>query len=72
MPWRYSAPPARGKFQLPQRLAELALVRGAEGLRVPSATRLGANLIVFPLNLQPTSALSVVGSRAPRLYISLP
>ena len=59
-------------YLLPQRLAELALARGAEGLLVPSATRLGTNLISFPVNPQPISALRVVGSRDPRLYVRLP
>jgi hypothetical protein len=41
-------------YRVPQAIAAAAIARGAEGLLVPSATRLGDNLIVFPDHLQPT------------------
>ena len=56
-------------YTIPQALAAAARERGAEGLIVPSATRLGDNLIVFPDRLQAASELVVVASRDPRLYM---
>jgi RES domain-containing protein len=55
-------------FAIPQALAAAARERGAEGIIVSSATRLGDNLIVFPDRLQAASELVVVASRDPRLY----
>jgi hypothetical protein len=40
-----------------------------EGLFVPSATRLGTNLIIFPDNLSSTSEIQVIDSIVPRLRI---
>ncbi len=37
---------------------------------VPSATRLGDNLVLFPRQLRPDSRVSVVSSRDPQLYVS--
>lgn len=54
-------------YRIPQALAAAARERGAEGIMVPSATRLGDNLIIFADRLAATSKLSVVGSRDPRL-----
>jgi hypothetical protein len=56
-------------YSIPQALAAAARERGAEGIIVPSATRLGDNLIVFPDRLQAGSELVVVASRDPRLYV---
>lgn len=52
-----------------QNLALNALTAGAEGILVPSATRLGDNLVVFPDNLQPGSRLEIISSRDPVLYV---
>ena len=52
-----------------QALGAAANSRGLEGLIVPSATRLGDNLIVFPQNLRAESRIAVVSSRDPRLYV---
>jgi RES domain-containing protein len=56
-------------YSVPQALAAAARERGAEGIIVPSATRLGDNLILFPDRLQAVSELVVVASREPRLYV---
>jgi RES domain-containing protein len=56
-------------YQITQQLGAAAAAGGYEGLLVPSATRLGDNLIVFPLNLQPASTIETVSSREPRLYV---
>jgi hypothetical protein len=56
-------------YRLPQQLARLALHRGAEGLLVPSGTRVGDNLVVLPANLSSGSILRIISSRDPRLYI---
>ncbi|HEY7031146.1 MAG TPA: RES family NAD+ phosphorylase [Thermomicrobiales bacterium] len=48
-------------------LALAALGRQAEGLLVPSATRLGANLIIFPHRQRSRSVLVEVRSIDPRL-----
>jgi hypothetical protein len=50
-----------------QALAAAACQRGAEGVLVPSATRLGDNLIVFPHLLRSDSVLVVVRSVDPQL-----
>lgn len=52
-----------------QEIGAAAVAEGAEGILVPSATRLGDNLVVFPNQLQSTSRLVVIGSRDPRLYV---
>jgi hypothetical protein len=52
-----------------QSLADAAIGLGAEAILVPSATRLGANLVVFSAQLRPTSALTIRGHRSPRLQI---
>lgn len=52
-----------------QRLGAATLAMGVEGMLVPSATRLGDNLVVFPDQLHPDSRLDVVGSRDPVLYV---
>ena len=56
-------------FTITQELGAAAVAVGAEGILVPSATRLGDNLVVFPTQLQTASKLTVVGSRDPRLYV---
>jgi len=42
-----------------QQLGLAAVRRGAEGILIPSATRAGDNLILFPDNLLPTSRIAV-------------
>jgi RES domain-containing protein len=56
-------------YEATQALGAAANCRGFEGLLVPSATRLGDNLIVFPQNLRADSRIAVVSSRDPRLYV---
>lgn len=46
-------------------LAEAVIAKGAEGMIVPSATRLGNNLIIFPNQMRAGSTLTVVGERDP-------
>jgi hypothetical protein len=57
-------------YRLPQRLAAVARARGAEGLLVPSATRLGHNLVVFTDRLQPK--LNSAGVEPPRPHLFAP
>ncbi|HVC34597.1 MAG TPA: RES family NAD+ phosphorylase [Chloroflexota bacterium] len=56
-------------YRVTQDLAAAAIATGAEGILVPSATRLGDNLILFPTRLHPDSQVTVVGSREPKLYV---
>lgn len=58
-----------GDFVIAQEIAAEAIVRGAEGILVPSATQMGDNLVVFPDRLTGSSRLTLVGSRDPRLYV---
>lgn len=57
-------------YRAPQSVAAAAIARGAEGLLVPSATALGSNLVFFPTHGRPSSRLTVVGVREPRLYVA--
>jgi RES domain-containing protein len=52
-----------------QSLAAAAISHGAEGILVPSATRLGDNLVIFTAQLRADSRLAVVASRDPRLFV---
>jgi RES domain-containing protein len=54
-------------FETPQAVAGAAIERGVEGILVPSASRLGDNLIVFPKLLRSTSVLVEVRSIDPVL-----
>lgn len=56
-------------YRVTQDLAAASMAAGAEGILVPSATRLGDNLILFPTRLHPDSRVTVVGSREPNLYV---
>ncbi len=56
-------------FATTQEIAAAAIVHGAEGILVPSATGLGDNLVVFPAQLRGGSRLAVAGSRDPKLHI---
>jgi RES domain-containing protein len=55
-------------WEIPQELAEVALHPRFEGMIVPSASRLGNNLIVFPEQLRPDSVIEVRRYVDPRLY----
>lgn len=57
------------EYSLTQTIARAVVDRNAEGIIVPSATRLGNNLVVFPDNLQPGSRIDVIASRDPVLYV---
>jgi RES domain-containing protein len=48
-------------YDIPQRLAEAALARGAEGILVPSTTGLGDNLVLFPTQFRVGTRLEVDG-----------
>lgn len=54
---------------IPRAIAAAAIAQGMEGLIVPSATRLGDNLIIFPELLRAHASLEVVGERDPALYV---
>lgn len=54
-----------------QTVAAAAIDLGAEGILVPSATRLGDNLIIFPRLVRPSSVLAVVRSIDPHLIKDL-
>lgn len=56
-------------YRVPQALAAAAIAQGAEAILVPSATRLGENIIVFPAQLRLTSRIVIVDGRDPRLYV---
>ena len=56
-------------YSTSQHIGAAAVSLGAEGLLVPSATRLGDNLIIFPDNLRSESRLEVISSRDPVLYV---
>jgi len=53
-------------YSLPHNIAEAALRRGADGVLVPSATRLGHNIIVLPDNLIPGVGVAVTSFRSLR------
>jgi RES domain-containing protein len=56
-------------YEATQAIGAAAFADGLEGLLVPSATRLGDNLILLPDNLRAGSRIEVVSSRDPRLYV---
>ena len=56
-------------WTIPQSLAAMAIARGVEAILVPSATRLGDNLVVFPDYLQPGSQLQPLDHVDPPLYV---
>lgn len=55
-------------WDTPHALAEATIGRGAEGILVPSATRMEDNLIVFPPNRLSGSTFEIIGFVEPRLY----
>jgi len=56
-------------YPVPQALAAAARSRGVEAMFVPSATRLGDNVIIFTGQLQAESTLEVRAAVDPRLYV---
>lgn len=56
-------------YEAPQAIGSAAQSKGLEGLLVPSATRLGDNLILLPENLRAGSRIELISSRDPRLYV---
>lgn len=56
-------------YALTQEIAAAAITAGAEALLIPSATRLGDNLVVFPEQLRSDSEITLIGSRDPMLYV---
>ena len=56
-------------YETTQRIAQSAVQTSSEAILVPSATRLGDNLVIFPDNLKPGSRIEVVASRDPALYV---
>jgi hypothetical protein len=54
---------------VPRLVAEAAIARGVEGILVPSATRMGNNLIVFTDYLRSDASLRIVSERDPALYV---
>jgi RES domain-containing protein len=56
-------------YEATQAIGAVARANGLEGLLVPSATRLGDNLILFPANLGASARIEVISSRDPRLYV---
>ena len=56
-------------YRVTQALGAAAYSVGLEGLLVPSATRLGNNLILFQENLLAGSRMEVVSSRDLQLYV---
>lgn len=59
-------------YRATQALAAAAIAHGAEALLVPSATLLGDNLVVFPVDLSLERRLAVVSARDPRLFVPRP
>ncbi len=56
-------------YEVTQSIGAAAYGEGFEGALVPSATRLGDNLVLFPDRLGADSTITVVSSRDPRLYV---
>ena len=56
-------------YEATQSIGAAAFARRAEGILTISATRLGDNLVLFPIHLGTSSRITVVSSRDPRLYV---
>jgi hypothetical protein len=56
-------------YEVTQELGLAALLRGAEGILVPPASRVGTNLVILTENLLPTSSIVALDSIDPRLYV---
>jgi hypothetical protein len=59
-------------YDLTQAIGAAALARGVEGILVPSATRLGDNLILWIAQIRPDSQITLIRSEDPRLYVPRP
>lgn len=57
------------EYETTQELGLAALLRGAEGILVPPASRVGTNLVILTENLRPTSSIVALDSIDPRLYV---
>ena len=56
-------------YGVTQEIGAASLARGVEGILVPSATRLGHNLVLWMSQIRPNSRIAVVRSEDPRLYV---
>jgi hypothetical protein len=56
-------------YTVTQELGLAALLRGAEAILVPPASRVGTNLVILTENLGPTSSVVALDSIDPRLYV---
>ena len=59
-------------YHLTQEIGLAALERRAEGILVPSATRLNANLVILTDNLKPTSIIEAREDYDLKLYVPRP
>jgi RES domain-containing protein len=59
-------------YEPTQELGLAALLRAAEGILVPPASRVGTNLVILTENLGPTSSIVALDSIDPRLYVPRP
>jgi hypothetical protein len=59
-------------YGLTQELGLAALLRGAEAILVPPASRVGTNLVILTENLLPTSSIMTLDSTDPRLFVPRP
>jgi RES domain-containing protein len=56
-------------YRMTQELGLAALLRGAEGILVPPASRVGTNVVILTENLRPTARIVVLDSIDPRLFV---
>jgi len=56
-------------YSITQEIAATALRRGVEGLLVPAASLVSANLVILVDNLLPSSLIEPLDSVDPRLYV---
>lgn len=59
-------------YSLTHEISAAAYDKGFEGMLVPSATRLGDNLVLFTDNLGDGSKVEALSSRDPLLYVNRP
>ena len=59
-------------YDLTQAIGGAALARGVEGILVPSATRLGDNIVLWMEQIRPDSQITIISSEDPRLYVPRP
>ena len=58
--WRFETGVITGSYRQTQQLADAAFSGGAEGILVPSATGIDANLVIFVDRLGPNNRIEVV------------